>query len=267
MIDKIFVNKTNKPLERNYMNQLINITLNENQEPVVSGRDLHNVLNIKTQYTKWLERMSEYGFEENVDYIAISQKRLTAQGNRTEYIDHVLKLDMAKEIAMLQRNEKSKQVRKYFIQVEKDFNSPEKIMARALLMADKKITNLTMENNQLQLDLKEAQKQARYLDLIIESKGALRVTQIAADYGMSANKFNKTLLEFGVQHKVNGQWILYKRHMGKGYTDSHTFDYQDKNGHTRANVTTTWTQKGRLFLSELLKDNNILPLIEQEDIV
>lgn len=106
MIDKIFVNKTNKPLERNYMNQLINITLNENQEPVVSGRDLHNVLNIKTQYTKWLERMSEYGFEENVDYIAISQKRLTAQGNRTEYIDHVLKLDMAKEIAMLQRNEK-----------------------------------------------------------------------------------------------------------------------------------------------------------------
>ncbi|HGA2038443.1 TPA: antA/AntB antirepressor family protein, partial [Streptococcus agalactiae] len=111
------------------MNQLINITLNENQEPVVSGRDLHNVLNIKTQYTKWLERMSEYGFEENVDYIAISQKRLTAQGNRTEYIDHVLKLDMAKEIAMLQRNEKSKQVRKYFIQVEKDFNSPEKIMA------------------------------------------------------------------------------------------------------------------------------------------
>ncbi|HEM3179485.1 phage antirepressor [Streptococcus suis] len=125
---------------------------------------------------------------------------------------------------------------------------------------------LEVVNTQLQLELQEAQKQARYLDLIIESKGALRVTQIAADYGMSANKFNKTLAELGVQHKVNGQWILYKKHMGKGYTDSHTFDYQDKNGHTRANVTTTWTQKGRLFLYELLKDNGILPLIEQDDV-
>lgn len=125
---------------------------------------------------------------------------------------------------------------------------------------------LEVVNAQLQLELQEAQKQVRYLDLIIESKGALRVTQIAADYGMSANKFNKTLLELGVQHKVNGQWILYKKHMGKGYTDSHTFDYQDKNGHTRANVTTTWTQKGRLFLYELLKDNGILPLIEQDDV-
>lgn len=118
----------------------------------------------------------------------------------------------------------------------------------------------------LQTELKLAQEQARYLDLIIESKGAVRVTQIAADYGMSAKKFNTVLHDLGVQHKVNGQWILYKRHMGKGYTDSHTFDYPDKNGHTRTNVTTTWTQKGRLFLYELLKDNSILPLIEQEDI-
>ncbi|HES0147787.1 TPA: antA/AntB antirepressor family protein, partial [Streptococcus pyogenes] len=124
------------------MNNLITVTLNENQEPIVSGRDLHQALEIKTQYTKWLERMSDYGFEENEDYVAISQKRLTAQGNQTEYTDHVLKLDMAKEIAMLQRNEKSKQVRKYFIQIEKDFNSPEKIMARALLMADKKVHKL-----------------------------------------------------------------------------------------------------------------------------
>lgn len=248
------------------MNELINVTINDNHEPVVFGRDLHKALEIKTKYNDWLKRMIDYGFEENQDFVAIAQKRVTAQGNQTEFTDHVLKLDMAKEIAMLQRNDKSKQVRKYFIQVEKDFNSPEKIMARALLMADKKITHLTMENTQLQLELQEAQKQARYLDLIIESKGALRVTQIAADYGMSANKFNKTLAELGVQHKVNGQWILYKKHMGKGYTDSHTFDYQDKNGHTRANVTTTWTQKGRLFLYELLKDNDILPLIEQDDV-
>lgn len=247
------------------MNEIINVTLNDNQEPVVSGRQLHEALGVKTEYKKWFGRMTEYGFNENDDYLRVTQKCHTP-GGLQDMTDHIIKLDMAKEIAMIQRTDKGKQVRAYFIQIEKDYNSPEKIMARALLMADKKITHLTMENTQLQLELQEAQKQARYLDVIIESKGALRVTQIAADYGMSANKFNKTLAELGVQHKVNQQWILYKKHMGKGYTDSHTFDYQDKNGHTRANVTTTWTQKGRLFLYELLKDNGILPLIEQDDI-
>ncbi|HEK9109804.1 TPA: antA/AntB antirepressor family protein, partial [Streptococcus equi subsp. equi] len=104
------------------MNQLINITLNENQEPVVSGRDLHKVLEIKTAYKDWFPRMAEYGFEEGQDFSSFLSK---STGGRPSQ-DHVLKLDMAKEIAMLQRNEKSKEVRKYFIQVEKDFNSPEK---------------------------------------------------------------------------------------------------------------------------------------------
>ncbi|HFU4060114.1 TPA: phage antirepressor [Streptococcus suis] len=126
--------------------------------------------------------------------------------------------------------------------------------------------NLVEKNEVLEVELIEARKQARYLDVIIESKGAVRVTQIAADYGMSANRFNKLLHELGVQHKVNGQWILYKKYMGKGYTDSTTFDYLDKNGQARANMTTTWTQKGRLFLYELLKNNDILPLIEQDEV-
>ncbi|HEM4704381.1 TPA: phage antirepressor KilAC domain-containing protein [Streptococcus suis] len=125
---------------------------------------------------------------------------------------------------------------------------------------------LVEKNEVLEVELLEARKQARYLDVIIESKGAVRVTQIAADYGMSANRFNKLLHELGVQHKVNGQWILYKKYMGKGYTDSTTFDYLDKNGQARANMTTTWTQKGRLFLYELLKNNDILPLIEQDEV-
>ena len=230
------------------MNELINVTLNDNHEPVVSGRQLHEALEVKTEYKKWFSRMTEYGFNENEDFLKVTQKCLTSStGQNTT--DHIIKLDMAKEIAMIQRTDKGKEVRKYFIQVEKDFNSPEKIMARALLMADKKITVLTTENETLKLELEEAQKQARYLDLIIESKASLRVTQIAADYGMSATKFNHLLHEFGVQHKVNGQWILYKKYMGKGYTDSATFDFVDGKGQARTHVTTTWTQKGRLFLS------------------
>lgn len=126
--------------------------------------------------------------------------------------------------------------------------------------------DLVEKNEVLEVELFEARKQARYLDVIIESKGSVRVTQIAADYGMSANRLNKLLHELGVQHKVNGQWILYKKYMGKGYTDSTTFDYLDKNGNTRANMTTTWTQKGRLFLYELLKESGILPLIERDEV-
>ncbi|HEP1465885.1 TPA: phage antirepressor KilAC domain-containing protein [Streptococcus pyogenes] len=154
------------------MNELINITVNDNHEPVVSGRDLHKVLEIKTQYTKWLERMSEYGFVENEDFMAISQKRLTAQGNQTEYTDHILKLDMAKEIAMLQRNEKSKQVRKYFIQIEKDFNSPEKIMARALLMADKKV-------HKLEAQIEADRPKVLFADAVSASHASILVGELA----------------------------------------------------------------------------------------
>ena len=85
----------------------------------VSARELHEFLEIRTQFTKWFERMIGYGFEENSDFRAISQKRLTAQGNITTYIDYEITLDMAKEISMIQRNEKGKQARQYFIQCEK----------------------------------------------------------------------------------------------------------------------------------------------------
>ena len=85
----------------------------------VSARELHEFLEIRTQFTKWFERMIGYGFEENSDFRAISQKRLTAQGNITTYIDYEITLDMAKEISMIQRSEKGKQARQYFIQCEK----------------------------------------------------------------------------------------------------------------------------------------------------
>src|SRR5699024_11574071 len=122
--------------------ELIPVTENDQNEVVVSGRDLHKFLEIGTQYTKWFYRMIEYGFEENIDYVALSQKRITAQGNQTEYVDHFLKLDAAKEISMIQRNDKGKQARQYFLQIEKAWNSPEMIMKRALQIADKKIMTL-----------------------------------------------------------------------------------------------------------------------------
>lgn len=245
------------------MNNLINITLNENQEPVVSGRQLHETLGVKTRYNDWFNRMTDFGFTENEDYLAITQKRVTAQGNATNQTDHIIKLDMAKEIAMIQRTDKGKEVRQYFIQVEKDFNSPEKIMARALLMADKKIKLLESQNENLLIELEEANKNADYLDLILQTKDSLTITQIAQDYGISARKMNQLLKQERIQRIVNGQWVLYAKYLGKGYISSRTFDYEGKDGKIHSNVTTVWTQLGRRFLYDKLKAIGVLPTIEQ----
>lgn len=103
------------------MNELINLQKNDDGSIAVSGRELHKSLEIETQYTKWIERMVDYGFEEKTDYVTISQKRLTAQGNKTTFTDHIMTLDMAKEIAMIQRSEVGKKIRKYFIEIEKSY--------------------------------------------------------------------------------------------------------------------------------------------------
>lgn len=247
------------------MHNLINVTLNENQEPVVSGRQLHQVLGVKTPYSMWFDRMVEYGFTENQDFLLNNFVKQTGRGGHNK-IDHVLKLDMAKEIAMIQRTDKGKEVRQYFIQVEKDFNSPEKIMARALKIADRKIISLEHKNEVLQLELEEARKQTDYLDLILQTKDMLTTTQIAQDYGMSANKFNQILKQVGIQRKVNGQWILYTKYQGKGYIASRTFDYVGKDNKVHSKITTVWTQLGRRFIYEKLKDNDIYPLIEQVEL-
>ena len=99
--------------------ELIKVTTNEQGQKLVSGRELHEVLEIGTQFTKWIQRMIDYGFIEGTDFTAISQKRLTAQGNATEFTDYILTLDMAKHIAMVQRTEIGMKVRNYFIECEK----------------------------------------------------------------------------------------------------------------------------------------------------
>ena len=121
------------------MNELIKVDINENQEPVISGRELYKALEATERYNNWFDRMLQYGFAENYDFTSVKSFTLVNNGANREIDDHILKLDMAKEIAMLQRNEKGKQIRKYFIEVEKEFNTPDKIMARGLLIADKTI--------------------------------------------------------------------------------------------------------------------------------
>lgn len=244
------------------MNKLINVTLNENHEPVVSGRQLHEALGVKTKYADWFNRMIDYGFTENQDFLLLKNEQQTGRGGHNK-VDHIIKLDMAKEIAMIQRTDKGKEVRTYFIQVEKDFNSPEKIMARALLMADKKIKLLESQNENLLIELEEANKNADSLDLILQTKDSLTITQIAQDYGISARKMNQLLKQERIQRIVNGQWVLYAKYLAKGYVSSRTFDYTGKDGKVHSNITTVWTQLGRRFLYDRLKAIGIPPIIEQ----
>lgn len=118
------------------MNDLLKVKTNEKNEQIVSSRDLYEFLQIGTKYNDWFSRMLKYGFTEGIDFIALTQKRVTAQGNAITYIDHDLKLSMAKELCMLARNERGKRAREYFIRCEEAWNKPEAVMARALVLAE-----------------------------------------------------------------------------------------------------------------------------------
>ena len=126
------------------MNEIIKVNY-DNDRPTVLARDLHDFLKVKTAFKDWFPRMCEYGFSQGVDFNPLKNEQVRLEGDRqvTRMIDDAqLTIEMAKEICMLQRNERGKQARQYFIQLEKDWNSPEKVMARALQIADKKIKRL-----------------------------------------------------------------------------------------------------------------------------
>lgn len=247
------------------MNQLIVTSTNESGEIIVSGRELHEFLGVKTPYTQWFERMIGYGFEENVDYVPHSQKSESGGASGFKVIiDHILKIDMAKEISMIQRNERGKQARQYFIEVEKRWNDPDMIIKRAHEILERKVAKLTTANLMLEQQVKELKPKADYVDGILKNKGLVTIGQIAKDYGMSAMKMNELLHELKVQYKQSGQWLLYAKYQAKGYTHSETINITRTDGSPDVRMNTKWTQKGRLFLYELLKKEGIVPMIERE---
>lgn len=246
------------------MNELIKIETNENGEPRIDGRDLHAFLEIETPYNKWFSRMTEYGFTENEDFWT----NLSESTGGRPAVEHLMTIDMAKELCMIQRNERGKQARQYFLAVEKAWNSPEKIMARALVYANKKIESLGTTIQVQQQQIAELQPKATYYDLILQCKNAIPISTIAKDYGYSARKLNEMLNEYGVQFKQgkNSPWLLYQKYADKGYTNTKTQNFPDaKHGGMIAQVHTYWTQKGRMFLYDLLKSKGILPVMEREE--
>jgi anti-repressor protein len=237
------------------MNNLIEIQVNENQEQTISGRELHMFLGVDTKYNDWIQRMLQYGFEDGQDFNLLKKEQVQIEGKREvrrEIADHIMKLDMAKELCMLTRNEKGKQARHYFLEVERDWNSPEKVMARALVIANKQIDTLKLENTVQRQVIAEFKPIKEYVDTILSSEDTVTITQIAADYGLSAKALNKILNEQGLIRKVGGQWVLYSNHMQKGYTKSETIDVTRSDGSIKVVMNTKWTQKGILKIHELL---------------
>lgn len=240
------------------MNELIKIETNENLEPIISGRELHEKLGINSHYKDWIRRMLDYGFTENVDYIAIAQKRATAQGNETTYNDHIIKLDMAKEICMLQRNEKGKQFRKYFIQVEKDFNSPEKIMARALNIADRTLATLNVKVKQLENKIEEDRPRVSFAETIEKSSDSILIrefSKILANEGIhiGQNKLYSLLREWG--YIIKNSTEPTQKAVQQGLFKINERVIKSIKGDILSR-TTMLTGKGQLFLLDKIKRMN-----------
>ena len=133
--------------------------------------------------------------------------------------------------------------------------SDEDILSRALQIANARIE----ERNK---QIKELKPKAEYTDMVLQSNNTFTITQIANDYGMSAQEFNKLLNKFEIQYKQSGQWLLYKPYKDKGYACSETTIISKGVGRVRTSMHTKWTQKGRKFIYDLLKCKGIVPTME-----
>lgn len=179
------------------MTELIRIDY-QSDRPTVSARELHEFLEVGTRYNDWFPRMCEYGFTEGVDFNLLKNERVQDEGGRmvSRTVDDAqLTIDMAKELCMIQRSEKGRQARQYFIQLEKDWNSPEKVMARALQIADRQIKALKVENSALTVENQILQPKADYFDQLVDRNLLTGFRETAKQLNIPPKKFVSFLLE------------------------------------------------------------------------
>ncbi|AZF92173.1 antirepressor protein [Streptococcus phage CHPC1246] len=239
------------------MNNLINVTLNENQEPVVSARQLHKSLEVKTRFSQWVEQNFKI-LEEGYDFTSVVGTTVVNNGANRKLQDYVLSLDAAKNLAMVSKTDKGKEVRQYFIQVEKDFNSPEKIMARALLMADKKI-------NKLEAQIEADRPKVLFADAVSASKSSCLIGELAKilkqnGINIGQNKLFQWLRSNGYLISRRGDsWNQpTQKSMQLGLFELKKTNINHADGHTTTNTTTKVTGKGQqYFINKFLNQERL----------
>ncbi|MEG0408531.1 MAG: phage antirepressor KilAC domain-containing protein [Bacilli bacterium] len=222
----------------------------DTERVTLSARELHKNLEISTDFSHWFPRMVEFGFEESVDFNSVIFDQVRKEGNREvkrEIQDYQLTINMAKEIAMLQRNERGKQVRQYLIKVEEEFNSPEKLMARALKVADTELKTLRMviEHDKPKVD---------FYNAVSDSKSAIPMDQVAKVldiYGLGRNKLFEVLRNKGILQKNN---IPYQTYVDRGYFRVIESKYTKPNGETNISIKTLVYQKGIEYIRKQLSN-------------
>ena len=198
------------------MNELIKVDYS-GERPAVSARELHEFLEVGADYRHWFPRMCEYGFTEGEDFNPVKIDRVQMEGGRmvSRLVDDAaVSIDMAKEICMIQRNEKGKLARQYFLALERDWNSPEKVMYRALRYAEQELKNVKAINATLTVDNQIMKPKADYFDELVERSTLTNFRETAKQLNIPPKKFISFLLE---------KKYIYRDKRGK------LLPYQDKN--------------------------------------
>ena len=221
------------------MNELIKISYENAEPPTVSGRELHEALEVKTAYKDWFPRMCEYGFTEGEDFNPLKNEQVRTEGNRQvsrELTDHQLTIPMAKEICMLQRSEKGKQFRQYFIRVEEAWNSPEMIMKRALEIANEKVKALQVSVSQLTVDKQIMQPKADYFDELVDRNLLTGIRETAKELKVKQNTFVNFLLDKKYLYRdKKGKLMPYAKPMENGLFEIKEFS-NEKTGFSSTQV-------------------------------
>ena len=199
---------------------------------------------------------------EIADFVAARTKSRVRLGPGTLYTI----LAKFEEVGLIRETAVEGRKRTYVLTDEGRARYEEELVRLRSCLADAEEEKLALraENEQQRQAIAEFQPLRQYIDTILSSTGAIATTQIAADYDISAKQLNKILHEEGLQHCVNGQWILYRRHMGKGYTKSETIPITRSDGRTDTRIYTKWTQKGRILIHEILTRRGILAVMDRQ---
>lgn len=239
------------------MNELINVTLNDSQEPVVSARQLHKTLEVKTRFSQWVEQNFKM-FQETEDFTSVVGTTVVNNGAVREIQDYAVTIRMAEHLAMMSKTPKGYEVREYFIQVEKDFNSPEKIMARALLMADKKV-------HQLEAKIEADRPKVLFAEAVSASHTSILVGELAKllkqnGVDMGANRLFNWLRAHGYLIKRNGRdWNMpTQKSVEMGLIRVKETSITHADGHITVSKTPLVTGKGQqYFINKFLNQERL----------